>query len=76
MEKHLGIAALIFAMLGQGVAIVWVVSGMASQIEQNASEISMMRQSTGEHSTAIARIDTNLEYIKDALSVMLVAQKD
>ena len=68
--------ALIFAVLVQGIAVVWTVSGVSHQVEQNTQEISTMRKSTGEHSNAIARIDANLEYIKDALSVILVAQKD
>ena len=62
---------LILAVLAQGAAVVWTVSGLSHQVDQNAAEIITMRRSTGEHSNAIARIDANMEYIKDALSVMV-----
>jgi 3-oxoacyl-ACP reductase-like protein len=71
MNNHLPALAIVAALLGQGAAVVWTVSGLSHQVEQNSAEISTMRRSTGEHSNAIARIDANLEYIKNALAVMV-----
>jgi len=73
--------ALILAVLVQGVAVVFTVSGMVHQIDANQdstislrSDMEEMRRAVHENDTAIARIDTNLEYIKQAVSVIVAAK--
>jgi len=85
MQNHTAYA-LIFAVLMQGVAVVWTVSGLFADVQHNtarlsdlSSEFREMDDSVSElqvqYSHDMARIDTNLEYIKQAISV-IVAQKD
>ena len=65
------------ALLAQGAAVVWAVSSMVSDIQYNRAEIADIENSTArladdiyENDVMIARIDANVEAIKDALNVV------
>jgi hypothetical protein len=65
------------ALLAQGAAVVWAVSSMVSDIKYNMNDIEDMRTSMEileddihENDVMIARIDANVEAIKDALNVV------
>ena len=65
------------ALLAQGAAVVWAVSSMGSDIQYNRAEIADIENSTArladdihENDVMIARIDANVEAIKDALNVV------
>ena len=65
------------ALLAQGAAVVWAVSSMVSDIQCNRAEIADVENSTArladdvhENDVMIARIDANVEAIKDALNVV------
>ena len=65
------------ALLAQGAAVVWAVSSMVSDIQYNRAEIADIENSTErladdihENDVMIARIDANVEAIKDALNVV------
>ena len=65
------------ALLAQGAAVVWAVSSMVSDIQYNRVEIADIENSTArladdihENDVMIARIDANVEAIKDALNVV------
>jgi len=65
------------ALLAQGAAVVWAVSSMVSDIQYNMNDIADMRTSMAiladdihENDVMIARIDANVEAIKDALNVV------
>ena len=65
------------ALLAQGAAVVWAVSSMVSDIQYNRAEIADVESSTArlandvhENDVMIARIDANVEAIKDALNVV------
>ena len=65
------------ALLAQGAAVVWAVSSMVSDIQYNRAEIVDVENSTArlandihENDVMIARIDANVEAIKDALNVV------
>ena len=65
------------ALLAQGAAVVWAVSSMVSDIQYNRAEITDVENSTArladdvhENDVMIARIDANVEAIKDALNVV------
>ena len=65
------------ALLAQGAAVVWAVSSMVSDIRYNMDDIEDMRASMEmleddiqENDVMIARIDANVEAIKDALNVV------
>ena len=66
------------ALLAQGAAVVWAVSSMVSDIQYNRAEIADVENSAArladdihENDVTIARIDANVEAIKDALEVMV-----
>lgn len=74
-------AAIVLALIGQGAAIVWSVSGMVKDIEANTVDIQRMSSRMSEvestaHSQAVtmARIDANLEAIRDAIDLMVSAK--
>lgn len=74
-------AAIVLALIGQGAAIVWSVSGMVKDIEANTVDIQSMSSRMSEvestaHSQAVtmARIDANLEAIRDAIDLMVAAK--
>ena len=74
-------AAIVLALVGQGAAIVWSVSGMVKDIEANTVDIQRMSSRMSEvestaHSQAVtmARIDANLEAIRDAIDLMVAAK--
>jgi len=80
--QHLGIIAVVVSLMAQVCAVVWAVSGFAQDVDRNKQDISMMRVSQSEIvekisgleiqiSHDIARIDANLEFIKNALSTMV-----
>jgi len=65
------------ALLAQGAAVVWAVSSMVSDIKYNMNDIEDMRTSMEileddiqENDVMIARIDANVEAIKEALNVV------
>ena len=65
------------ALLAQGAAVVWAVSSMVSDIQYNRAEIVGVENSTArladdihENDVMIARIDANVEAIKEALNVV------
>ena len=65
------------ALLAQGAAVVWAVSSMVSDIQYNRAEIVDVENSTArladdihENDVMIARIDANVEAIKEALNVV------
>ena len=82
MKKHLPTAAIVAALLAQGVAVVWQVSSLVADVHHNtsglsdlSSEFRKMDDSVSklqvQYSHDMARIDTNLEYIKQAISVIV-----
>ena len=78
MEFNWTVVTIVGALLAQGAAIVWAVSGMVSDIKYNKSNISDMRVSTSrladdihENDVTIARIDANVEAIKNAMHLIV-----
>jgi len=74
-------AAIVLTLVGQGAAIVWAVSGMVKDIESNTIDVQRMSSRMAEvestaHSQAVtmARIDANLEAIRDAIDLMVAAK--
>jgi len=74
-------ATVVLALIGQGAAIVWAVSGLVKDVESNASDIAAMNSRVGQmentaHHQAItmARIDANLEAIRGALDLMMASK--
>ena len=77
MDINWTVVTIVGALLAQGAAIVWAVSGMVSDIQYNRSDISEMENSTArladdihENDVTIARIDANVTAIKEALNVV------
>jgi len=71
------VVTIVGALLAQGAAVVWAVSGMVSDIEYNRSSISEIQSSSArlssevhENDVMIARIDANVTAIKEALNVV------
>ena len=74
-------AAIVLTLVGQGAAIVWAVSGMVKDIEANTVDVQRMSSRMSEiestaHSQAVtmARIDANLDAIRDAIDLMVAAK--
>ena len=74
-------ATVVLALIGQGAAIVWAVSGLVKDVESNASDIAAMTSRVGQmestaHHQAItmARIDANLDAIRGALDLMTASK--
>lgn len=74
-------ATVVLALIGQGAAIVWAVSGLVKDVESNASDIAEMTSRVGQmestaHQQAItmARIDANLDAIRGALDLMTASK--
>ena len=77
MDINWTVLTIVGALLAQGAAIVWSVSSMVSDIKYNKSAITEMRidnerlaDDIHENDVMIARIDANVEAIKDALNVV------
>ena len=77
MDINWTVVTIVGALLAQGAAIVWSVSSMVSDIKYNMNDIEDMRTSMEileddiqENDVMIARIDANVEAIKDALNVV------
>ena len=77
MDINWTVVTIVGALLAQGAAIVWSVSSMVSDIQYNRAEIADVENSTArladdihENDVMIARIDANVEAIKDALNVV------
>jgi len=77
MEINWTVVTIVGALLAQGAAIVWSVSSMVSDIKYNKSAITEMRidnerlaDDIHENDVMIARIDANVEAIKEALNVV------
>ena len=77
MDINWTVVTIVGALLAQGAAIVWAVSGMVSDIKYNKANISEVRMDSArladdihENDVMIARIDANVEAIKDALNVV------
>ena len=78
MDINWTVVTIVGALLAQGAAVVWAVSGMVSDIQYNMSDIAEIEASTErladdihENDVTIARIDANVSAIKDALEVMV-----
>ena len=74
-------ATIVLALVGQGAAIVWAVSGMVKDIEANSSDVQRMSsrmaavESTNhQQAVTMARIDANLDAIRDALDLMVASK--
>ena len=81
MDINWTVVTIVGALLAQGAAVVWAVSGMVSDIQYNRSDIAEIEASTErlandihENDVTIARIDANVEAIKNAMH-SIVAQK-
>ena len=77
MEFNWTVVTIVGALLAQGAAIVWAVSGMVSDIKYNRANISEVQSSSArlsdevhENDVMIARIDANVTAIKEALNVV------
>ena len=77
MEINWTVVTIVGALLAQGAAIVWSVSSMVSDIKYNKSAITEIRidnerlaDDIHENDVMIARIDANVEAIKEALNVV------
>ena len=77
MEINWTLVTIAGALLAQGAAIVWAVSSMVSDIQYNRAEIADVENNTArladdihENDVMIARIDANVEAIKEALNVV------
>ena len=77
MNIHWTLVTRAGALLAQGAAVVWAVSSMVSDIQYNRAEIADVENSTAklandihENDVMIARIDANVEAIKEALNVV------
>ena len=77
MDINWTVVTIVGALLAQGAAIVWAVSGMVSDIQYNRGDISEMENSTArladdihENDVMIARIDANVTAIKEALNIV------
>ena len=77
MDINWTVVTIVGALLAQGAAIVWAVSGMVSDIKYNKATISEVRTENArlandihENDVMIARIDANVEAIKEALNVV------
>jgi len=77
MEFNWTVVTVVGALLAQGAAIVWAVSGMVSDIKYNRANISEVQSSSArlsdevhENDVMIARIDANVTAIKEALNVV------
>ena len=74
---------LIFGLLVQAGAIVWTVSMMMSDIEQNMRDIMVLEISVSEledvvqsQQVSLARIDENIKAIRDAVEYMMDRQRE
>ena len=77
MDINWTVVTIVGALLAQGAAIVWAVSGMVSDIKYNKATIFEVRMDSArladdihENDVMIARIDANVEAIKEALNVV------
>jgi hypothetical protein len=77
MDINWTVLTIVGALLAQGAAIVWAVSGMVSDIKYNKSTIAEVRMDSArvadkvhENDVMIARIDANVTAIKEALNVV------
>ena len=73
MDINWTVVTIVGALLAQGAAVVWAVSGMVSDIKYNKANISEVRIDSArladnihENDVMIARIDANVEAIKEA----------
>ena len=74
-------AAIVLTLVGQGAAIVWAVSGMVKDIESNTIDVqeisarmSQIESTAHSQAVTVARIDANLEAIRDAIDLMVAAK--
>ena len=77
MDINWTVVTIVGALLAQGAAIVWSVSSMVSDIKYNKATIAEVRTDNArlaedihENDVMIARIDANVEAIKEALNVV------
>ena len=77
MDINWTVVTIVGALLAQGAAIVWSVSSMVSDIKYNKATIAEVRTENArlandihENDVMIARIDANVEAIKEALNVV------
>ena len=74
-------ATIVLALVGQGAAIVWAVSGMVKDIEANgidvmrmSSRMAAVESTNHQQAVTMARIDANLDAIRDALDLMVASK--
>ena len=81
MDINWTLVTIIGALLAQGAAVVWAVSSMVSDIKYNMDNIADVKASVErldddihENDVTIARIDANVEAIKNAMH-SIIAQR-
>jgi len=82
MDQKLTHAPLIFGLVVQGAAIVWTVSMMMSDIQENRKDIGQMQlrvssleDAVQDQAISLARIDENIKAIRGAVEVIATNQK-
>jgi len=82
MDQKLTHAPLIFGLVVQGAAIVWTVSMMMSDIQENRKDIGQMQlrvssleDAVQDQAISLARIDENIKAIRGAVEVIATNKK-
>jgi len=82
MDQKITHAPLIFGLVVQGAAIVWTVSMMMSDIQENRKDIGQMQlrvssleDAVQDQAISLARIDENIKAIRGAVEVIATNQK-
>ena len=82
MDQKLTHAPLIFGLVVQGAAIVWTVSMMMSDIQENRKEIgemqlrvSSLEDAVQDQAISLARIDENIKAIRGAVEAIATNKK-
>tara|TARA_R110002153_G_scaffold273708_1_gene445342 strand:+ start:167 stop:415 length:249 start_codon:yes stop_codon:yes gene_type:complete len=82
MDQKLTHAPLIFGLVVQGTAIVWTVSMMMSDIQENRKDIGQMQlrvssleDAVQDQAISLARIDENIKAIRGAVEAIATNKK-
>jgi|TARA_B110000483_G_C17892277_1_gene426046 archaellum component FlaC len=82
MDQKLTHAPLIFGLVVQGAAIVWTVSMMMSDIQENRKDIGQMQlrvssleDAVQDQAISLARIDENIKAIRGAVEAIATNKK-
>jgi len=82
MDQKITHAPLIFGLVVQGAAIVWTVSMMMSDIQENRKDIGQMQlrvssleDAVQDQAISLARIDENIKAIRGAVEVIATNKK-